>query len=73
MQSFGSQSWDASFTIQALLASDLTNEIGPILARGHNFIKISQVGFSVLKKCHYPVLIQISQNTLFRVMHYLSS
>ncbi|KAM3701141.1 hypothetical protein ACJW31_05G150500 [Castanea mollissima] len=43
MHSFGSQSWDASLTIQALLASDLTSEIGPVLARGHNFIKISQV------------------------------
>jgi len=43
MQSFGSQVWDASLTIQALLASDLTNEIGPVLAKGHNFIKISQV------------------------------
>nr|WNF87682.1 multifunctional triterpene synthase [Castanea crenata] len=43
MHSFGSQLWDASLTIQALLASDLTSEIGPVLARGHNFIKISQV------------------------------
>ncbi|KAK4588761.1 hypothetical protein RGQ29_019674 [Quercus rubra] len=43
MQSFGSQLWDASLTIQALLTSDLTNEIGPVLARGHDFIKISQV------------------------------
>ncbi|KAM3748988.1 hypothetical protein ACB098_05G149700 [Castanea mollissima] len=43
MHSFGSQSWDASLTIQALLASDLTSEIGLVLARGHNFIKISQV------------------------------
>ncbi|KAK4588774.1 hypothetical protein RGQ29_019684 [Quercus rubra] len=43
MQSFGSQLWDASLTIQALLASDLTNEIGPVLSRGNDFIKISQV------------------------------
>ncbi|KAL0012018.1 hypothetical protein SO802_007126 [Lithocarpus litseifolius] len=43
MHSFGSQLWDASLAIQALLASDLTSEIGPVLARGHNFIKISQV------------------------------
>ncbi|KAK4588776.1 hypothetical protein RGQ29_019685 [Quercus rubra] len=42
MHSFGSQLWDASLTIQALLASDLTSEIGPVLARGHNFIKICQ-------------------------------
>ncbi|KAL0012020.1 hypothetical protein SO802_007128 [Lithocarpus litseifolius] len=43
MLGFGSQLRDASLTIQALLASDLTSEIGPVLARGHNFIKISQV------------------------------
>ncbi|KAK7832933.1 beta-amyrin synthase [Quercus suber] len=41
--SFGSQSWDTGFSIQALLASDLTNEIGPVLAKGHDFIKKSQV------------------------------
>ena len=49
LQSFGSQSWDASLAIQALIASDLTNEIGPGLARGHDFLKKSQVRFSILK------------------------
>ncbi|KAH0982201.1 hypothetical protein GBA52_009378 [Prunus armeniaca] len=43
MQSFGSQQWDTGFAIQALLASNLTDEIGPTLARGHDFIKKSQV------------------------------
>ncbi|XP_062078772.1 beta-amyrin synthase-like isoform X1 [Humulus lupulus] len=43
MQSFGSQAWDTSLAIQALLASDLVDEIGPTLARGHDFIKKSQV------------------------------
>ncbi|XP_044490766.1 beta-amyrin synthase-like isoform X2 [Mangifera indica] len=43
LQSFGSQLWDASFAIQALLASNLTDEIGPVLKRGHEFIKASQV------------------------------
>ncbi|KAG2725920.1 hypothetical protein I3760_01G088600 [Carya illinoinensis] len=43
MQSFGSQLWDIGFAIQALLASNLTDEIGPTLARGHDFIKKSQV------------------------------
>ncbi|KAG7995001.1 hypothetical protein I3843_01G086400 [Carya illinoinensis] len=43
MQSFGSQQWDIGFAIQALLASNLTDEIGPTLARGHDFIKKSQV------------------------------
>ncbi|XP_075664093.1 beta-amyrin synthase-like isoform X1 [Castanea sativa] len=41
--SFGSQSWDVGFSIQALLASDLTNDIGPVLKKGHEFIKRSQV------------------------------
>nr|POE86730.1 beta-amyrin synthase [Quercus suber] len=41
--SFGSQSWDAGFSIQALLASDLIDEIGPVLMKGHEFIKRSQV------------------------------
>ncbi|XP_044490529.1 beta-amyrin synthase-like [Mangifera indica] len=43
MQSFGSQEWDTGFAIQALLASNLTDEIGPVLKRGHEFIKASQV------------------------------
>ncbi|KAI4334868.1 hypothetical protein L6164_013576 [Bauhinia variegata] len=43
MQSFGSQQWDAGFAIQALLATNLTEEIAPTLARGHDFIKKSQV------------------------------
>uniref|UniRef100_A0A2N9GDH9 Squalene cyclase N-terminal domain-containing protein n=1 Tax=Fagus sylvatica TaxID=28930 RepID=A0A2N9GDH9_FAGSY len=33
MHSFGSQLWDTSLAIQAFLATDLTNEIGPTLAR----------------------------------------
>ncbi|XP_075666637.1 beta-amyrin synthase-like [Castanea sativa] len=41
--SFGSQSWDMGFSIQALLTSDLIDEIGPVLAKGHEFIKRSQV------------------------------
>ncbi|PRQ51838.1 putative beta-amyrin synthase [Rosa chinensis] len=43
MQSFGSQEWDTGFAIQALLATNLTDEIGTTLARGHDFIKKSQV------------------------------
>ncbi|KAF7815973.1 beta-amyrin synthase [Senna tora] len=43
MQGFGSQTWDASFAIQALLATNLIEEIAPTLARGHYFIKESQV------------------------------
>uniref|UniRef100_A0A7N2LVT2 Beta-amyrin synthase n=1 Tax=Quercus lobata TaxID=97700 RepID=A0A7N2LVT2_QUELO len=43
MQSFGSQLWDTGFSIQALLASNLVDEIGPTLMRGHDFLKRSQV------------------------------
>ncbi|XP_062174156.1 beta-amyrin synthase-like [Alnus glutinosa] len=43
MQGCGSQIWDTSFAIQALLASNLIDEVGPTLARGHDFIKKSQV------------------------------
>uniref|UniRef100_A0A803Q7G9 Squalene cyclase C-terminal domain-containing protein n=1 Tax=Cannabis sativa TaxID=3483 RepID=A0A803Q7G9_CANSA len=43
MQSFGSQAWDTSFVIQALVATNLTDEIGETLAKGHKFVKESQV------------------------------
>lgn len=43
MQTFGSQVWDTSLGLQALLASNLTDEIGPTLAKGHDFLKKSQV------------------------------
>ncbi|KDP37007.1 hypothetical protein JCGZ_06063 [Jatropha curcas] len=43
MQSFGSQVWDTSLALQALMASNLCDEIGRTLKEGHNFIKNSQV------------------------------
>ncbi|MBA0867560.1 hypothetical protein Goshw_001243 [Gossypium schwendimanii] len=43
MQGFGSQVWDTSFLLQALLASNLYDEIGLTLMKGHNFLKNSQV------------------------------
>ncbi|KAK7271592.1 hypothetical protein RJT34_27627 [Clitoria ternatea] len=44
MQSIvGCQSWDAGFVIQALLATNLIDEIAPTLMKGHHFIKESQV------------------------------
>nr|WQY91012.1 OSC3 [Euphorbia humifusa] len=43
VQSFGSQVWDTSFALQALIASNLADEIGPTLKEGHNFLKHSQV------------------------------
>ncbi|RVW60211.1 Beta-amyrin synthase [Vitis vinifera] len=43
MQSFGSQEWDTGFALQALLACNMTDEIGPTLKKGHEFVKESQV------------------------------
>ncbi|KAL5574126.1 hypothetical protein UlMin_023723 [Ulmus minor] len=43
MQSFGSQHWDASFLVQAMVTANLPEEIGETLARGHDFLKKSQV------------------------------
>ncbi|CAM8909493.1 unnamed protein product [Rhodiola kirilowii] len=43
MQGCGSQTWDAALSIQALLASDLVDEIGDVLAKGHDYLKIAQV------------------------------
>ncbi|RDY09435.1 Beta-amyrin synthase, partial [Mucuna pruriens] len=43
MQGIGTQSWDAGFIIQALLATNLMDDFGPTLAKGHDFIKKSQV------------------------------
>ncbi|RDX63311.1 Beta-amyrin synthase, partial [Mucuna pruriens] len=43
VQAFGSQSWDMGFIVQALLATNLIEEFGPTLAKGHDFLKRSQV------------------------------
>ncbi|CAI0420770.1 unnamed protein product [Linum tenue] len=43
LQSFGSQTWDTSFALQALLASELVEEPSVIFGRGHNFLMLSQV------------------------------
>ncbi|XP_059634519.1 cycloartenol synthase 2-like [Cornus florida] len=39
----GSQLWDTVFAVQAILATNLTDEYGSMLKRAHEFIKISQV------------------------------
>ncbi|RVX03814.1 Beta-amyrin synthase [Vitis vinifera] len=44
MQSFGSQEWDASFALQALLACNMTDELGPALKKGHEFVKDNPSG-----------------------------
>jgi len=43
MQASGSQSWDAGFMVQALLATDLMKDFGPTLAKAYDFLKKSQV------------------------------
>ena len=43
MQGVGSQTWDATFAIQAILACNLNEEYGPTLKKAHDFIKASQV------------------------------
>ncbi|KAL3732653.1 hypothetical protein ACJRO7_029321 [Eucalyptus globulus] len=39
----GSQLWDATFSVQALLATDLAEECGLTLKKAHEFIKNSQI------------------------------
>ncbi|CAN7021069.1 unnamed protein product [Brassica rapa subsp. trilocularis] len=43
VQSFGSQLWDTSLAIQALLASNMSDETAHVLKKGHDFIKRSQI------------------------------
>ncbi|KAI3767634.1 hypothetical protein L2E82_17932 [Cichorium intybus] len=39
----GSQLWDTAFTVQAIISTNLIQEFGPTLKKGHMFIKKSQV------------------------------
>lgn len=43
----GSQLWDVVFAVQAILATDLVDEYGSVLKKAHNFIKNSQVWYTV--------------------------
>nr|QEV81988.1 oxidosqualene cyclase [Scutellaria barbata] len=43
MQSFGSQMWDAAFSIQAILSANVSEEYGSTLRKAHSFVKASQV------------------------------
>ncbi|KAB1212033.1 Lupeol synthase [Morella rubra] len=43
IQSLGSQTWDAVFGIQAILACNLNEEYWPTLRKAHDFLKASQV------------------------------
>ncbi|CAH9110454.1 unnamed protein product, partial [Cuscuta europaea] len=43
VQSFGSQTWDLSFSIRAILSSNLYEEYWPTLKKAHQFLKASQV------------------------------
>lgn len=39
----GSQFWDVSFAVQAILATNFSDEFAPMLKKAHNFIKNTQV------------------------------
>lgn len=39
----GSQFWDVSFAVQAILATNFADEFAPMLKKAHNFIKNTQV------------------------------
>ncbi|KAB5514832.1 hypothetical protein DKX38_028738 [Salix brachista] len=39
----GSQLWDASFAVQAIISTNLVEEFGPTLRKAHTYIKNSQV------------------------------
>ncbi|CAH2034328.1 unnamed protein product [Thlaspi arvense] len=39
----GSQLWDTSFAVQAILATNLLEEYGPVLTKAHSYVKNSQV------------------------------
>ncbi|KAK0597923.1 hypothetical protein LWI29_029945 [Acer saccharum] len=43
VQGFGSQLWDTAFGLEALIASNMADEIGPTLAKGHDYLKKSQI------------------------------
>ncbi|KAI7998673.1 Beta-amyrin synthase 1 [Camellia lanceoleosa] len=43
LMSFGSQQWDTSLSVQAILACNMLEETGEVLRKGHDFIKKSQV------------------------------
>ncbi|KAF5189361.1 Terpene cyclase/mutase family member, partial [Thalictrum thalictroides] len=43
MHSFGSQNWETGFALQALIASNLHEEIWDTLKKGHDYVKQSQV------------------------------
>lgn len=43
LQSLGSQLWDATLAIQAIISCDLSEEYGPTLRKAHHFVKASQV------------------------------
>lgn len=43
MQNLGTQLWDSAFYVQAIIASNLTDEYENTLRRAHEFIKQTQV------------------------------
>ena len=68
-QSFGSQEWDTAFALQALLASDLTEEIEETLRKGHDFVKKSQVSIFNKILALLTVYLHSAVKTLNLVIH----
>ncbi|KAM6586390.1 hypothetical protein CsatA_008995 [Cannabis sativa] len=47
LQGLTSQCWDCSFSLQALLAANISEEIGDVLKKAHEFLKQSQIRVDV--------------------------
>ncbi|KAJ0984142.1 hypothetical protein J5N97_002498 [Dioscorea zingiberensis] len=43
MQAIGNQLWETAFTVQAIVATNLSEEFGPSLKKAHDFIKNTQI------------------------------
>jgi hypothetical protein len=43
----GCSSWETAFIVQAYCSTDLVNDFGPTLKKAHEFIKSSQVQYSL--------------------------
>lgn len=51
----GSQAWDTSFAVQAIICTNLVKEYGPTLRKAHEYIKDSQVFFWGRKSLYYLI------------------
>ena len=57
----GSQAWDTSFAVQAIISTNLAKEYGPTLRKAHEYIKDSQVFvLGGRKSLYYLIILLIS-------------